>query len=312
MAGGVALVNARPLQAADEAEALGPVGNALENALGDPALAGTLEGVILFVVAFVVIYAVGRLVVLPLVGRAFDRRDLDQHAQKPLLMLARFGVVFVAIAIAFGVADYGNFLVSMAGIAAAGALAIGFAMQNVIANFVAGVFIYTDKPFRIGDWIKWDGHSGIVEDISLRVTRVRTFDNELLTVPNAELTGGVITNPVDGDRLRLKFDFGIGYDDDIEQASGIIVEEAERHPEILTEPAPSVRLTELGDSDVGLQSRFWIGDPSRADFVRIKGEYVTAVKERFDREGIDIPYPVRTLEGGLDLQGSRHLAEPAE
>ena len=302
-----------PLQAAEGAEpTLGPIGNALENVLGDAAIAGTLEGVILFVVAFVVIYALGRLVVLPLVDRAFDRRDLDEHAQKPLLMLTRFGVVFVAVAVAFGVADYGNFLVSMAGIAAAGALAIGFAMQNVIANFVAGVFIYTDEPFRIGDWIEWDDHSGVVEDISLRVTRVRTFDNELLTVPNAELTGGVIKNPVDGDRLRLKFDFGIGYDDDIDQASQIIVEEAERHPEILEEPAPSVRLTELGDSDVGLQSRFWIADPSRADFVRIRGEYVTAVKARFDEEGIDIPYPVRTLEGGLDLQGSRHLAEPAE
>ncbi|WP_255191094.1 mechanosensitive ion channel family protein [Natronobeatus ordinarius] len=302
-----------PLLDAEGAEpTLGPIGNALDNVLGDAAIAGALEGVVLFVVAFVVIYALGRLVVLPLVDRAFDRRELDEHAQKPLLMLTRFGVVFVAVAVAFGFADYGNFLVSMAGIAAAGALAIGFAMQNVIANFVAGVFIYTDEPFRIGDWIEWDDHSGVVEDISLRVTRVRTFDNELLTVPNAELTGGVIKNPVDGDRLRLKFDFGIGYDDDIDQASQLIVEEAERHPEILEEPAPSVRLTELGDSDVGLQSRFWIADPSRADFVRIRGEYVTTVKARFDEEGIDIPYPVRTLEGGLDLQGSRHLAEPAE
>jgi len=70
-------------------------------------------------------------------------------------------------------------------------------MQNVISNFVAGVFIYTDKPFRIGDWIEWeDGtYSGIVEDISLRVTRVRTFDNELLTVPNSALTEGVLKIP---------------------------------------------------------------------------------------------------------------------
>ena len=304
-----------PLQAAEGAEpTLGPIGNALENVLGDAAIAGTLEGVILFFVAVVVLYALGRLVVLPLVDRAFDRRDLDEHAQKPLLMLTRFGVVFVAVAVAFGFADYGNFLVSMAGIAAAGALAIGFAMQNVIANFVAGVFIYTDKPFRTGDWIEWDGgqYSGVVEEIHLRVTRVRTFDNELLTVPNAELTGGVIKNPVDADTLRLKFDFGIGYDDDVERATEIIVEEAEAHPGILEEPAPSVRLTELGDSDVGLQSRFWIADPSRGDFVRVRGEYVTNVKDRFDAEGIDIPYPVRTLDGGLSVQDGQRLADPAE
>ena len=289
-------------------EDLGPIGEQLEAISGiDNALAGTLEGAIIFVLTLVVVWLLGRVIVVPLVRRGMRRRDLDEHAQIPLLKLTKFGVLFVGIAVAFGAADYGNFLVSMAGIAAAGALAIGFAMQNVIANFVAGVFIYTDKPFRIGDWIEWDDHSGVVEDISLRVTRVRTFDNELLTVPNSTLTGGVIKNPVAKERLRLKFVFGIGYDDDIEQASEIIVEEAENHPEIMDDPAPSVRLTELNDSDVGLQSRIWIDDPSRADFVRIRGEYVTSVKQRFDEEGIDIPYPIRTLDGGIGIQNADRL-----
>ncbi len=305
-----------PLQETGVEANLGPIGSALDEAGLGATLAGTLEGVIFFVLGFVVVYALGRAVFLPFLERTFDRRDLDDHARKPLVLVARIGVLFVAVAVAFGVADYGDFLVSMAGIAAAGAFAVGLAMQNVIANFVAGVFIYTDKPFRIGDWIEWDDgtYSGVVEDISLRVTRVRTFDNELLTVPNSALTSGVIKNPVEADKLRLKFVFGIGYGDDIEQASDIVVEEARNHREILDDPAPSVRLTELGDSSVGLQSRIWIADPSRADFVRIRGEYVTAVKERFDEEGIDIPYPVRTLEGGLSLESesSQSVVEPAE
>ncbi len=305
-----------PLQETGVETKLGPIGSALDEAGLGATLAGTLEGVILFVLGFVVVYALGRAVFLPFLERTFDRRDLDDHARKPLVLVARIGVLFVAVAVAFGVADYGDFLVSMAGIAAAGAFAVGLAMQNVISNFVAGVFIYTDKPFRIGDWIEWDDgtYSGVVEDISLRVTRVRTFDNELLTVPNSALTSGVIKNPVEADKLRLKFVFGIGYGDDIEQASDIVVEEARNHREILDDPAPSVRLTELGDSSVGLQSRIWIADPSRADFVRIRGEYVTAVKERFDEEGIDIPYPVRTLEGGLSLESesSQSVVEPAE
>ncbi len=292
---------------------LGPIGTRLESLEGiDAAIAGTLESTVEFVVAFLALYVLGRVVFVALVSRALDRREFDDHARTPLLLAARIGVVFVAVAVAFGFAGFGNFLVSMAGIAAAGALAVGLATQNIIANFVSGVFIYADKPFRIGDWIEWDEYSGVVEDISLWVTRVRTFDNELLTVPNSELVDGVVKNPVDADRLRLKFDFGIGYDDDVERASEIIVEEAESHPEIMDDPAPTVRLTELGDSDVGLQSRFWIADPSRADFVRIRGEYVTAVKERFDEAGIDIPYPVRTLEGGLDLQGSQTIGQPAE
>ncbi|EMA47192.1 mechanosensitive ion channel MscS [Halobiforma nitratireducens JCM 10879] len=296
---------------AEPADDLGPIGAALEDVTG-ATIAASLEGLLLFLVAFAVVYGVGRVVFLPIVRRGLETRELDAHAQKPLLRLVRFGVVFFAVAIAFGFAGYGNFLVSMAGIAAAGALAVGLAMQNTISNFVSGVFIYIDKPFRIGDWIEWDGHSGVVEDISLRVTRVRTFDNELLTVPNAQLTDSVIKNPVDADELRMKFVFGIGYDDDIDEAREIILEEAKRHPDIVDDPEPSVRLTELGDSDVGLQSRFWIEDPSRADFVRIKGEYVAAVKRRFDEEGIDIPYPVRTLEGGLDLATGQDVVQPGE
>jgi small-conductance mechanosensitive channel len=267
---------------------------------------------ITFVVAFLVLYFVGRAVVGRLVTRVLNRRGLGAHARRPLQKVTRIVIVFAAIAVAFGLAGYGNFLGALATVAAAATLAIGFAMQDVIANFVAGVFIYTDRPFRIGDWIEWDGNSGVVEDISLRVSRVRTFDNELLTVPNSQLTDGVIKNPVAKDQLRLKFLFGIGYDDDIDKATEIIIEEAENNEEILDDPAPSVRLTELGDSSVGLQSRIWIDNPSRADFVKTRGEYVTAVKERFDEEGINIPYPNRTIGGDLDIQGLAEVAEPAD
>ncbi|MDL5360374.1 mechanosensitive ion channel family protein [Halalkalicoccus sp. NIPERK01] len=269
-----------------------------------PGPAAAIDGAIRFLVAFIALVIVGRAVVLPLLDRAFDSRDLEPHAQRPLKKVAWFGVLFGAVAIAFGFGGYGSFLTSLATIAAAAALAIGIAMQSVISNFVAGVFIFTEKPFRIGDWIEWQegDYLGIVEDISLRVTRVRTFDNELITVPNSDLTDNAVKNPVAKDTLRQKFVFGIGYDDDIETASEVIVEEAENHEEILDDPAPTVRLTELGDSDVGLQSRFWIADPARSDFVRIRGEYVQRVKERFDREGIDIPYPYRTLEGGLSVE----------
>ncbi|OVE86064.1 mechanosensitive ion channel family protein [Natronolimnobius baerhuensis] len=302
------------LQASEQADELGPIGQGLDSVLGDAALAASIAGVVRFAAAFVAIWLIGRLLIVPLVGRTFDRRELDTHAQKPLLKITKLGMLFVAVSVAFGFGGYGNFLVSMAGIAAAGALALGLALQNVISNFVAGVFIFTDRPFKIGDWIEWDGgeYAGTVEDISLRVTRVRTFDNELLTVPNSALTEDTIKNPVDADKLRMKFVFGIGYDDDIQQATDIIIDEAERHPDIMNEPGPSVRLTELNDSDVGLQSRFWIATPSRSDFVRIKGEYVTDVKRRFDEEGIDIPYPVHTLEGGLALEGSSTVAQPAE
>jgi small-conductance mechanosensitive channel len=263
--------------------------------------AADLGGAITFLLVFALVFLVGRLTIVPLVSRLLAARDVDRHARVPLKKLTTGLLVFVAIAIAFGTAGFGSFLTSLATIAAAATLAIGFAMQDVIANFVAGVFIFTDRPFRIGDWIEWDGNEGVVEDISLRVTRVKTFDNELLTVPNSVLTNGVIKNPVAEDRLRLQVLFGIGYDDDIEEATDIILEEAEAHDGIMAEPAPSVRLTELADSYVGLKSRIWIQNPSRADFVKTRGEYVTAVKNRFDEAGIDIPYPQRELSGEVEM-----------
>ena len=272
--------------------------------LGVP-YADAIGSAITFVVVFAVLAIVGRIVVLPLVSRLLDARGLDRHAKIPLRKLTMGLVVFVAIAVAFGLAGYGSFLTSLATIAAAGTLAVGFAMQDVIKNFVAGIFIFTDRPFRIGDWVEWDGYAGIVEDISLRVTRVRTFDNELLTVPNSQLTDGVIKNPVAKGKLRVKFLFGIDYGDDIEAATDIILAEAAAHRDILDEPEPTVRLTELGDSYVGLQARIWIADPDRADYLQIRGEFVTDVKEAFDEADISIPFPQRTLHGEVAVSESR-------
>jgi small-conductance mechanosensitive channel len=292
-----------PLQAAP-GPAPNPASDLLRSVLPS-GLADPLGIAAMFVIAFVAVYLVGRVVILPLVDRVLGSRGLEEHARKPLSKVVFFVVLFAAVAIAFGAAGLGNFLTALATIGAAATLAIGFAMQDVLKNFVAGVFIYTDKPFRIGDWIEWDGgtYSGIVEDISLRVSRIRTFDNELLTVPNSQLTDDVIKNPVAKDKLRLKFLFGIGYDDDIDLATEIILEEARDHDEIMEDPEPSVRLTELADSYVGLQSRIWIAQPSRADWVRTRAEYVKNVKERFDEAGINIPYPQRDLSGGIELAG---------
>lgn len=286
---------------------VGPISDQLDQA--NIPYAETIGSALGFIIAFLVIYLIGKIIVSPLFNRMLNARDVDAHAKRPLQKVVSLGMFFFAFAVAFGVGGFGSFLRALATIAAAATLAIGFALQDVIRNFVAGIFIFIDRPFRIGDWMEWDDHAGVVEDISLRVTRVRTFDNELLTVPNGILMDDVIKNPVAHDSLRLKFLFGIGYDEDIDTATEIIIEEAEAHEEILDDPAPSVRLVELDDSAVGLQSRIWIGNPSRGDFVKTRGEYVKSVKERFDEEGIDIPYPNRTIGGNLELSNLDEVAE---
>ena len=108
---------------------------------------------------------------------------------------------------------------------------------------------------RTGDWIEWENNSGYVEEIGLRVSRVRTFDNEHLTVPNSQLTDGVVESYDRDGTLRLKFGFRIGFDDDIDQARAIILEEARRAAGVLAEPEPSVKLVGIDEASFGLQSR---------------------------------------------------------
>lgn len=281
---------------------LGPVGKFLRE-VGIP-YAKPLGGIITFAIALVVLYALSRAFVVPFLTRVLNRQGLDTHEKKPLLRLTKLVVAFVGLGIAFRVAGYGNLLTSLATIGAAATLAVGFALQDTLSNFVAGIFIYIDRPFRIGDWIEWEGstYSGMVEDITFRVTRVRTFDNELLTVPNTLLTQNTIKNPVAGDELRIQYTFGIGYNDDIDHATDIIIEEAKNHPEILDDPAPTVRMSTesaLADSSVGLTARVWIADPDIGSFITVRSEYIQTVKQRFNEAGIDIPYPQIDLSGSI-------------
>ena len=268
---------------------------------------GLIGDVISFVVAFVVVYGVGKYVLVKLVGSSVRARGFDETVEQLATRTAGAVALFVAIAVAFTVAGFGSFLAAFATLGGALALALGFAAQDLIANFVAGVFILKDKPFEVGDWIEWNDHAGVVRGIDLRVTRVETFNNELITVPNADLANNPVTNPMANDKLRMQFTFGVGYDDDIDEATDIIIRDAESNPDVLDEPEPSVRTTELADSYVGLESRIWIRDPGRGKFKEVLSAHVQGVKERFDAAGVDMPYPYRQLTGGIDIEEVRNL-----
>jgi small-conductance mechanosensitive channel len=274
-----------------------------------PQLADAAAAAVVFVVVFLAIYVASKLAVLPLIERLLQRREIDEHVRKPLILLIYGVTLFFGLALAFSLAGLGNILVALSTVTAAATLAVGFAMQDVLKNFVAGVFIYTDEPFRTGDWIEWEGNAGYIEDISLRVSRVRTFDNEHLTVPNSQLTDGVIKNYDKNRTLRVKFTFRISFEDDIDEATDIIVEEARKVEGILDDPEPSVRLIEINEASFGLQSRIWIEEPGQSDFLGIRGQFIQSVTERFEAEGITIPYPHRTVDGAIEGVGGGRGAD---
>ncbi|MDQ2056182.1 mechanosensitive ion channel family protein [Halobellus sp. H-GB7] len=265
-----------------------------------PALVGAVTTVVLFVVAFLIIYLLGKYFVTRAVERSLRYRDFDETLVGLAVNTTVVIVGVVAVALAATVAGFGVVLAAFATLGGALALAVGFAAQDLIANFVAGVFIIQDEPFTVGDWIEWNGNSGVVREIQLRVTKLDTFDNELVTVPNSDLAGAAVVNNVANDQRRVAVGFGIGYEDDIEQAREAIIDEGSRLEGVLSDPEPSAPVTSLGDSAVVLSGRIWI-DPNESSYGAVRAQFLEAVKERLDAEGIDMPYPNTELSGGIEV-----------
>lgn len=257
-----------------------------------------------FALTFIATYLAIEHIINPLLQQGIKRHipDPSLHALSSSVLSVTKWVL--ALAIALTLSGYGGFISALGVLSGGVAIGVGFAAKDLLSNFVAGLFILKDKPFVVGDWIEWDDNQGVIEDIDLRVTRVRTFDNEQITVPNMNLTTKAVTNPVAYDKLRQTITFGISYEDDIQQAMDIILDEAAEHGGVMDDPEPSVRITDLGDSSVALQTRIWIANPTRTEFKSTQSDLTKNVKERFDEEGVDIPYPHRTLTGSVGMSDS--------
>ncbi|HHH39690.1 MAG TPA: mechanosensitive ion channel family protein, partial [Sedimenticola sp.] len=134
--------------------------------------------------------------------------------------------------------------------------------------------------------------SGKVKSMNLVSTSLMTFDNKLMIVPNNSIWGNVITNATGSDQRRIDLTFGIGYEDDIDQAQKVLEEIVNNHPKVLKDPAPVIRVHELADSSVNFICRPW---SKTADYWTVYWDITRAVKERFDAEGISIPYPQRDV-----------------
>lgn len=276
-----------------------------------PPLVSAVTTVVVFVVAFALIYLLGKYFMTRTVARSLEHRDFDATLVDLAVSTTVVVVGVVAVALAATVAGFGVVLAAFATLAGALALAVGFAAQDLIANFVAGVFIIRDKPFTTGDWIEWSGNSGVVRDVQLRVTTLDTFDNQLVTVPNSDLASAALVNNEANDKRRVSVDFGIGYQDDITQARDAIIDEGARLEGVLDDPEPIAPVTELGDSAVVLSGRIWI-DPAESSYGAVRARFVEAVKERFDADGLDMPYPTTKLSGGIEVTNADTITTTAD
>jgi small conductance mechanosensitive channel len=180
---------------------------------------------------------------------------------------------------------------ALAGLGIAG-FVLGFALQDSLSNFAAGMMIMVYRPFDVGDLITAAGVTGKVKDLTLVSTVITTMDNQLLIVPNGKIWGDVINNVTGQTMRRVDMVFGIGYDDDIEKAQRIMEEVLTSHQLVLDDPEPMVRVHNLGDSSVDFICRPWC---KTDDYWDVYWDVTETVKRRFDEEGVSIPFPQRDV-----------------
>lgn len=198
---------------------------------------------------------------------------------------------FVAAVVVFPGMSPGDLLTGL-GI---GSVALGFAFKDVLQNLFAGFLILLYRPFRIGDLIKINDFKGVVEEISVRATKLKTLDSERVVVPNAELYMNSVLVYTAFENRRTKVALGIGYGDDPDNTRSVILKTLEKLDVILKDPPPNVRFTDFGDSAVNLEMLFWTSSDQSSTNNAVD-KVVAAVKNRLDEEGIEMPFPQRVVE----------------
>ena len=265
-------------------------------------LMGTVAGIV--VATIVLAYLVNR------VFRRLIRRSTDILKNDPTnYQFLHHTITALVYIVGFSLALYqipSMRTMSSSILAGAGILAVaaGFASQHALGNIISGIFIVIFKPFRIGDRLRIRDLFGTVEDITLRHTVIRDFHNDRILIPNSVISDEVIVNADFGeDKTCRHLEFGISYDSDIDRAKQIMREEVMKHPLHIDSRSPEqvmngdpevvVRVISLGDSSVNIRAWAWANN--YMDGFVLNCDLLESIKKRFDKEGIEIPFPHRTL-----------------
>ena len=245
------------------------------------------------IVGAIAIFVIGRIVVSIVAGavrRLLERGQADPTLTKFLVTLTRIALLTFVIIAALG--TLGVQTASIIAVVGAAGLAIGFALQGSLSNFAAGVMLIIFRPFQTNDYVEAGGTAGTVEEIHIFNTIFKTPDNKKVIVPNSAITSGAITNYSAKDTRRVDMVFGIGYGDDIKLAKETMEQILAEDERVLQDPAPTVAVSELGDSSVNFVCRPWV---KTADYWAVKFDVTEKVKLTFDAKGISIPFPQRDI-----------------
>lgn len=245
------------------------------------------------VVGAILIVVIGRWVAIAIkkiIAKLMEKSKVEQTLVSfvtSLVYMAMMAFIIIAALNRLGIQT-----ASFVAVLAAAGLAIGLALQGSLANFAAGVLMIIFKPFKVGDAIDAAGTFGIVEEISIFTTQLKTPDNKVIIVPNAKLTSDNITNFSAKDQRRVDLVAGVSYSDDLDKVKKVLEDILAADERVLEDPAATIAVSELGESSVNFVVRPWVNS---ADYWDVYFGVTTAIKKRFDEEGISIPFPQRDV-----------------
>ncbi len=235
------------------------------------------------------IYYVGKMVIAFIVKglrRVMQAQDVDKTLETFICNLVRMALLVVVIIAAIGA--LGVETTSFIAIFGAAGLAVGLALQGSLSNFAAGVLIVLFRPYKVGDFVEAAGIAGVVEQVQILTTILKTGDNKQIIVPNSQIMDSIITNYSTNPTRRVDMVVGVSYDDDLDKVRKTLEELIAAEDRILDEPKPTIAVSELADSSVNFVVRPWV---NTSDYWGVMFDLTEAIKKRFDQEGISFPFP---------------------
>lgn len=245
------------------------------------------------VIAAVAIFVVGRWIAKLI--RRIVRRVMEKAEVEPIIIGFVSSMAYIALLAFVVIAALGQLGIqttSFIAILGAAGLAIGLALQGSLANFAAGFLMIIFRPFKVGDFIEGAGVAGVVQNIQIFTTTLNTPDNKTIIIPNAKLSGDNIINYSAQETRRVDMTVGVAYDADLAHVKNVLNDIIGKDERILADPGPQVAVAELADNSVNFVVRVWT---NTADYWGVMFDTTETIKNRFDKEGIGIPFPQRDI-----------------
>ncbi|MFD1569130.1 mechanosensitive ion channel family protein [Halorubrum laminariae] len=266
---------------------------ALLEAVRSAAIADQLSNVVLAVVLLAIAYAVTDFFggVIHEVGA--ESASISDHQQEVILRITQLSVYTAALLVIVGLFtdNVGGLLVGAGFLG----IVVGMAARQTLGAVLAGFVLMFSRPFEVGDWVEVGDHEGTVTEISIMSTRLRSFDGEMVTLPNDDVRAGSIVDRSRRNRLRIEIEVGVDYDTDIDRAAEVIESAVADVDDVAEMPEPNAVTKRFADSAVVLGLRYWIRNPSMRKRWRTQTAAMSAMKSALEAEGILIPFPQQTL-----------------